>query len=302
MIVDCHSHIWESPQQLGRGESLCALRNRTTGQNKPYCANINDHLAATEPVDKTIVLAIKSHYLQADVPNDFVAKYVRQYPERLIGFACIDPSRPKEAIDDLKKAHDELGLKGVMVWPAAQDFHPVSTGAMRIYAEICRLQMPVMFHQDIQASILSKMEFARPYLIDEVAREYPDLKIIISQLGLPWIDETIALLSKHHNVFADISGLLSHPWRAYIALISVYQAGVMDALLFGSNFPCTSAAECIESIYSINQFCQGTNLPSIPREQLRQIVERDALKLIGIESHEMHAQAEPDTTVIQHED
>ena len=59
--------------------------------------------------------------------------------------------------------------------------------------------------------------------------------------------------------------------------MSAYQHGVIDKLLFGSDFPYTSATECIEALYSINQIAQGTNLPVVPREALRGIVERDTL-------------------------
>jgi predicted TIM-barrel fold metal-dependent hydrolase len=56
----------------------------------------------------------------------------------------------------------------------------------------------------------------------------------------------------------------------------------MNKLLFGSGFPNASAAHCIEELYGISHLVHGTNLPTIPREQLRSIVERDALKLLGI--------------------
>jgi len=76
--------------------------------------------------------------------------------------------------------------------------------------------------------------------------------------------------------------MLSRTWQAYSALVSAHQHQVIDKLLFGSDFPYTSATECIESLYSINQIAQGTNLPVIPREALRGIVERDALGLLGL--------------------
>ena len=76
--------------------------------------------------------------------------------------------------------------------------------------------------------------------------------------------------------------MLSRPWQAYNALVEAYQAGVIDKLLFGSDFPYTSAEDCIEALYSINQLAQGTNLPVVPREALRGIVERDALNLLGL--------------------
>jgi predicted TIM-barrel fold metal-dependent hydrolase len=302
MIIDCHTHIWESVEQLGRGTGLWNDNVRggiALGKRK---ANAEAHLAAAKPVDKTFVLAFKSHYLNAHVPNEYVARYVRRNPSKLIGFASVDPSRPQEAIDDLRKAHDELGMLGASIWPAAQDFHPACSAAMRVYTEAQRLRMPILFHQDVRASSASKMEFARPYLIDEVAREFPSLKIVITQFGHPWIEETIALLGKHENLFADISGIVQQPWQAYNALVLAYQAGVMDALLFGSNFPYSTAAESIEGLYSINQFCHGTNLPTIPREQLRRIVERESIKLLGIETDDVPALREAETAVIRAED
>lgn len=302
MIIDCHTHIWESVEQLGRGTGLWNSNVRGGVPLGPRKASPEAHLAAAKPVDKTFVLAFKSHYLEADIPNEYVARYVKRNPGKLIGFASVDPSRPQEAIDELRRSHDELGFKGASIWPAAQDFHPACSAAMRVYSEAQRLRMPILFHQDVRASAVSKMEFARPYLLDEVAREFPELKLVITQFGYPWTEETIALLGKHSNVFADISGIVQQPWHAYNALVIAYQAGVMEALLFGSNFPYSTAAESIEALYSINQFCHGTNLPTIPREQLRRIVERDAIKLLGIDTDEAPALREPETTVIQRED
>lgn len=298
MIVDCHTHIWESVEQLGRGFARGQARVRG---ELPLRVGIDAHRLATRPADKVFVLAYRSYYLEADIPNDYVAAYVRQQADRLIGFASVDPTRPQEAIQELRRAREELGMQGLNIWPAAQDFHPAATCAMRLYPEACRLGMPVMFHIDAAVMPASKMEYARPVLIDEVAREFPEMRIIVAQLGYPWTDETIVLLAKHPNVFADISGLTKRPWHAYNALLSAYQAGVMDRLLFGSNFPYASPAGCIEALYSINQFCHGTNLPTIPREQLRQIVERDALEILGIESPAPPVR-EPKTAVIRADD
>ena len=68
---------------------------------------------------------------------------------------------------------------------------------------------------------------------------------------------TICLLGKHSNVFADVSGLLGRPWQAYNAMVAAHQSGVIDKLLFGSDFPYTNATECIEALYSLNQLAQG---------------------------------------------
>ncbi len=302
MIVDCHTHVWESPQQLGRGLfGPLARAEQGSAWGSIASADTERHLAASQPADRTIVLAFKSQYLQADIPNDFVARYVRQHPDRLIGFAGIDPAQPAEAIEEMRYARDELGMRGIAIAPAAQNFHPLHTSAMRIYAEAASLQMPVLFHQGIDFAPESKMEFARPSPLDEVARELPNLKIVIAHLGNPWIDETVVLLGKHPNMYADVSGLLRRPWQAYNALLTAYQYGVIDKLLFGSDFPHTCATSCIETLYSINHLCHGTNLPTIPREQLRGIVERDSLTLLDISSAGPHAERF-DTTPVPDEE
>jgi len=245
-------------------------------------ADVSRHLAAAEPVDFTIVLGFKSHYLDAEIPNNQVAAYVKCHPQRLIGFAGIDPSHPKEAITELHRAREQLFMPGLAVAPAAQDFHPSDSRAMVVYAEAAACGMPILFHTGVHLSPATKLQYAQPSLLDEIARELPDLRMIVAHLGYPWVQETLVLLSKHANVYAEISGLLHQPWQGYQALLNAYQCGVMDKLLFGSGFPSTPASACIESLYSINHFCNGTSLPTIPREQLRGIVERDALALLGI--------------------
>jgi predicted TIM-barrel fold metal-dependent hydrolase len=245
-------------------------------------ASAEQHFISSEPVDKSFVLGFKSRYLSAEVPSALISRYVRQHPDKLIGVAGIDPTNLPEALADLKSAHDEMQMKAITVSPAAQDFHPADSRAMQVFAEAARLNMPVFINQGIAFSPASKMEFARPSLLDEVARELPGLRIVIAHLGYPWIEECVVFLGKHANVFADISSLLHRPWHAYNALLSAHQYGVMDKLLFGSDFPYTSATTAIESLYRINQLVTGTNLPTVPRPMLAGIVERDTLGLLGM--------------------
>jgi uncharacterized protein len=289
MIVDCHTHIWQTPEQLGQMDlgEIRQSRQRTRAAaaravwRSVPAADSEHHWASSAKVDKSFVLGFKSRYLRAEIPNRYVADYVSKYPQKLIGFAGIDPTE-SGAAEEVRIAREDLRLRGITLSPANQDFHPADSRAMRVYEEAERLGMPIVVHPSGQFTEESKLEFGRPYLLDEVARTFPKLHLIIAQLGQPWIEETITMLGKHPHVFADVSGLLSRPWQAYNALVSCHQAGVIDKLLFGSDFPYTNAEECIESLYSINQLAQGTNLPVVPREALRGIVERDALNLLGI--------------------
>ncbi|MFH0981099.1 MAG: amidohydrolase family protein, partial [Planctomycetota bacterium] len=293
MIVDCFTHVWDSPAQVGLDSSASRSRLRfalfADQKEEVPTATPRQHFEACAPVDRALVLGFKSHYLGAEVSNDMVAAYVREHPEKLIGFAGIDPTRPKEAVAELRRARDELDMRGIVIAPAAQDFHPAHSTAHRLYEVAAELELPVLFHPGLDFGAQTKLEYAQPTLLDEVAREHPTLKIIIAHMGYPWVQETLVMLGKHPLVYSDISWLLHQPWQAYLALSSAYQYGVIDKLLFGSGFPFTSAAHTMEALYSINHMCHGTHLPTIPREQLRGIVERNTLELLSIRTnHETH--------------
>ncbi|MHC4948669.1 MAG: amidohydrolase family protein, partial [Planctomycetota bacterium] len=158
------------------------------------------------------------------------------------------------------------------------------SSAFRIYERCDALSMPVFVTVGDVQSADAILEFARPGHWDEVARSFPGLRIVINQLGHPWVDETLTLLGKHDHVYATISGIASRPWQLYNALLSASSLGVMDKLLYGSGFPRDVPAKTIEALYSVNTYSHGTQLPAIPRSHIRAIVERDSLAVLGIES------------------
>src|SRR5262245_53109437 len=129
-IVDCHTHIWQSPEQLGQvdlGEqshptSKGTARVHPRQRNLP-AADPDYHWSHSAAVDKSIVLGFKSRYLHAEIPNRLVADYVSRDPNKLIGFAGIDPTE-SAAIEELKIAKNDLRLRGITISPAIQDFHP----------------------------------------------------------------------------------------------------------------------------------------------------------------------------------
>src|SRR5439155_974248 len=84
----------------------------------------------------------------------------------------------KGAVDEVRAAKLDLGLRGLTLSPANQDFHPSDSRAMRVYEEAEKLGMPVLIHPHGPMTEASKLEFARPYLFDDVARSFPNLPVV----------------------------------------------------------------------------------------------------------------------------
>jgi len=116
-----------------------------------------------------------------------------------------------------------------------------------------------------------------------VAVEFPDLKIILPHLGHPWEAETIVVVRKQPNVFADISALYYRPWQAYHALRLLVEYRAEAKVLFGSDFPATTTAESIAGLRNVNAVIGASGLPPVPEDMIEGILHRDALGLLGLE-------------------
>jgi hypothetical protein len=279
MIIDCHTHLWSNPNQLGKNAD--SYLHRQSGQSDLQ-AGPAEHSEAARPADKTLVMAYRSTHLSADVPNNLIGEYVSRYSQTMVGIAAVDPTEAS-ALEEAEELLDQPAFRGLTISPATQNFHPADSRAIKLYELSARRDIPLFIQHGTHFPTQGRMEYARPLLLDEIAREYPTLTLVISSLGHPWVEECIALIGKHPRVFGDIAGLIRRPWQAYNALILAHQFNVMDKVLFGSDFPFCTAAEAIKSVYRLHEVTQGTNLPSVPRETLRSMVERDALSALGIE-------------------
>ncbi len=130
MIVDVHTHLWDDPEQMGAGT---ARRLQASSDLAAALRRMSPeaHDAAMAPIDHAIILGFQSRYLEASIPHEQVARYVRRDPAKYLGFAGIDPMT-KDLNGNLDQAQ-ELGLVGVLISPAAQGYHPTHTRAMRLY-------------------------------------------------------------------------------------------------------------------------------------------------------------------------
>lgn len=281
MIVDCSTRVFNNPEQLGR-ETAEALRRAMALRGTRLESTAAAHEKHLAPVAAALVHGFRSKLLDAGIPDEFVAEVVRTNPGRLAGIAGIDPMSP-DALGQLDRAL-ELGLVGVSISPSAQGFHPAHSDAMRLYARIESMKLPLFVSRPGPLVASGTLEFDRPSGFDEVARAHPELRIVIGELGWPWIDECMAMLLKHRNVHSEISGVSGRPWQLYNALLNAQSLGVMDKLFFGSGFPYEQPAKAIENLYSVNAFAHGTQMPAIPRTALRAIAERDPFSVLGIDS------------------
>jgi len=140
----------------------------------------------------------------------------------------------------------DLGLRGIVLYCPEGNFHPAHSRAIQLYEQCQELDLVVFFHNCPPFSPGAVLDYARPWLLDEVARTFPALRIIVGRMGLPFMEQTQCLLAKHENVYADLTITPQKIWQVYNMVLMAYEAGVMDKLLFGSGYPYAMPGTCIE--------------------------------------------------------
>ena len=292
MIVDVHSHTPRhrvAPEQTG-----AALDSKWRPDQSASTAHTwDDHVRAMEVVDRAIVFNIASDP-RGDLPddgqliyetprvNDDTAAFVQAHPEKFIGFLTVHPFQ-QDALEEIERSTQELGLRGVKLGPNYQNFDPLGPEAFAVFKRAEELGLPVLFHQGTSPVRFADLDFAHPRHIDRVATAFPNLKMILAHMGHPWQTDCYVVIRKHPNVYADISANFYRPWSYYNAMRIATEWAVLDKLLFGSDYPIAAPQETMDALWRVNDPIQGTALPPVPIDALERILHRNSLELLGLE-------------------
>ena len=280
MIVDVHTHFFRADTDFG--DQVLADMARCSINVKAWDFTPEDHLRATAAADVAVVFGLRAVATGWRTSNDAVAEHIRRAPDRLVMFGCVDPAEPG-FMAELERCRGDLGCHGVKLGPIYQGIHPLDKRYYEIYRYCQRHRLPVMIHMATTFSSGTPLDYARPAHMDQVAADFPELKIVLPHLGHPWEGETIAAIRRQPNLFADVSGLYYRPWQFYnsMRLLTEYRAD--GKVLFGSDFAATTTADSIAGLRHVNAVLGQSGLPPVPEEVVEGIIHRDALGLLGIE-------------------
>lgn len=285
MIVDVHSHLMWYPDHVSdryAQEALAAklVKLELSGGRAHagasldlhvYDATPETHLEATRAADRVVVFGLRAAAVGVLVPNEVIADHVAAHPDRLVGWASVDPN-DDDCIDQLSYAVEHLGLRGLKLGPTYQHFDPADRRHWPLYTRCRELDLPIMWHQGTTFPSQARLKWALPLQLEDVAMDFPELRMIIAHLGHPWEEDVVALIRECPNVFADISAVHYRPWRYWQAMVTAMEYGACGKLLLGSDFPSATTADVIAGLEHVNDPVEGTRLPQIPPEIRHRIV------------------------------
>jgi uncharacterized protein len=186
-----------------------------------------------EGIDYAVVLADLHPKVTGITSNESVAIYCAEQP-RLIPFACLNPHLSHFPGRDLRGYIEHLGMRGLKLAPSYGHFYPNDSALYPAYEVAQEFRIPVLVHTGISVFRGSKLKFADPLFMDEVAVDFPDLAIVLAHSGRGyWYDAAFNVARYRENVYLEISGLPPGNLLAYFPQLE----RVADRVLFGSDFP-----------------------------------------------------------------
>ncbi|MEX0714260.1 MAG: amidohydrolase family protein [Pirellulales bacterium] len=278
MIVDVHTHCWPSPDCFSPAFHDDARRMRANPVN--LVTRYQDYRAATAGEDVVaIVFGGKARLSGVWIDDANVAAYVARDPERMIGFMSLDPTQPAWE-DEMRDGRERLGFRGIKLLPMYAGFHPQDELLDPLWRYAAKHDLPVLLHTGTTFVAKAPLECTLPRHLDDVARRFPDVKMILAHLGHPYEGETVAVIRKHPNVYADVSALFYRPWQLFHSLMLVHEYRVWDKLLFGTDYPVTTVAETLVGLRALCDI--RIDRFSLPRDEIEELIHRDALALLGL--------------------
>jgi len=243
--IDVHVHI--QPHEQVRPEALRVLRGNV-GHRRELRTFLRSPSRFVDYLDRIgVAKAALINYVAPEVigftaaVNDWVATYAREHRDRLLPFGSVHPLVTKDCRREAERLLSKLELTGLKVHGPHQGFAPNAyldsprfRGLRAVYAVADRAGVPVMFHTGTSVFPGARSRYGDPMLVDDVAVDFPDLKIILAHGGRPlWCEAAFFLARRHRNVSIDISSIPPKNLLQYFPRIEE----MPRKFLFGSDWP-----------------------------------------------------------------
>lgn len=275
--IDCHVHVqpWTQLKPGARaafekGHAGFAELERLVADPASFASYLDG-----EGIAAAALINYPSPVMGFDASvNDFVAGYRDRRPERFLAFGGVHPPSTPHLGVEMDRLLDRLRLDGVKIHPphqgfAANAYLDALPDLRTVYARCEAAGVPVMIHTGTSIFPGARSRLGEPMAVDDVAVDFPALKIVLAHGGRPlWSEAAFFLMRRHRNCWLDLSGVPPKRILDYFPRL----AEVEDRVLFGTDWPSPG-------VPGIGENLRGFLSLPLPEPTKRKIVRENALRL-----------------------
>jgi len=230
----------------------------------------------------------KSLYSPTHVTNQDVADWVRDYPDILIGFGSVNPSKDRDYVHRTLDEIQRLNLRGLKFLPHSQFFNPAENEHMPLIFEYCKQTGSIILsHSGCGPGpfeIIELSQNSHPSLWEPWLKKYPQVPLVLAHSGaysteIPgiWLFDALQLGQTYSNVYIDLAAV---DWLLDREMViqEIRKTIGFDRVLFATDYPLPLAAGVSWS-YIVKRIQTNSNLT--PKEK-HKVLGKNAAKLLGL--------------------
>jgi predicted TIM-barrel fold metal-dependent hydrolase len=180
----------------------------------------------------------KSTAASTFVSNESVAALAERHPGRFLPFAGADVMRGAAAVREVERWVREHGFRGLSLRPFMIGLPADDRHYYPFYAKCVELDVPVSVHASANWTTARPSELGHPRAFDRVACDFPELKLILSHGGYPWVLESCLLAWKHPNLYLELAAhrprYFTAPGAGWEPLLRFGRTTIQDKILYGT--------------------------------------------------------------------
>ncbi|BBG05334.1 MULTISPECIES: amidohydrolase family protein [Pseudonocardia] len=281
--IDVHTHVQLSVAEASapdRSESFDAMAKyfKTDKVTRFTVPMLAEYYRARRMA--AVVFTVDSAHQtgrEPNPPNEEIADLAAEHSDVLIPFASIDPHRGAAGVRAARSLITEHGVQGFKFHPTSQGFFPNDRMAYPLYEVLQEHGMVALFHTGHTGAGAGqrgggglRLKYSTPMAVDDVAVDFPDLKIVLAHPSFPWQDEALSVAMHKPNVYIDLSGW--SPKYFPPQLVQYANTLLKDKMLFGSDFPMITPERWLEDFAAAGF-----------RDEVRpKILKENAVRLFGL--------------------
>jgi uncharacterized protein len=210
-------------------------------QNPTYTALFSEEITPEEllpylrsqGVERAVMLSEYAPKATGVVTNEFTAEFCRGHEELIpFGAPCLYSDIP--LVEQAEHAVKVLGMKGFKMLPTYSHFYPNDPKLFPFYEVAQDLGVPLQFHTGTSIFRGARIKYGDPLFLDDVADEFPELKIVLDHGGRSfWYDRAAWMITRHPNVYVGITGIPAKRLLEYFPQLPSYP----ERFIFGSDWP-----------------------------------------------------------------
>ncbi len=219
----------ERPESYGMSNYRRIFRSRKEGTVSPM-------MEMDAYVDMLVKLGIE-RAIPFGISSEEIAVLLHTYPERFLGLARMSCHSGMASVRELERlVRDEgfhaLGISALVDGLPASDrrFYP-------LYTKAAELDIPVRIYSSMNYATDRPYDLGHPKHLDQVAMDFPELRIIGGLGGWPWVNEMVALVRRHANLYVDTSAhrakYFGQPGSGWEMLLQFGNTLIQDKVLVG---------------------------------------------------------------------